>query len=197
MKIVILDTCNARVEVLSVSDELIARYDDDVEDFLIAHDYPIGSIDWFAVPAKEIPCKYHVYDATEHIDAKGNCSNTEFHDTHNGTLHAMFLTEDFVEEKVRFVKKIEQNKLRGHLLKWGTPTDDGGFKYEWKNGDGPVCAAYLWDKPTDVIVHSVKMDKGGDLSMMVEEEGVNGPLQEVEANDFFAGQVDNLYFGIG
>lgn len=197
MKIVILDAYNARVEVLSVSDELIARYDDDVEKFLMEHDYNLNNIEWMATDAKDVPVTYHVYDATVHVDTKGNCSDTEFHDTHNGTLHAMFLTEDFVEEKVRSIKKIEQDKLRGHLLKWGTPTDDGGFKYEWKNGDGPVCAAYLWDKPTDVIVHSVKMDKDGYLSMMVEEEGVSGPLQEVEANDFFAGQVDYLYFGIG
>lgn len=197
MKIVVLNTCHPRVEVLSVSDELIARYDDDVEKFLMEHDYNLNNIEWMATDAKDVPVTYHVYDATVHRDTKGNCSDTEFHDTHNGTLQAMFLTEDFVDKKVRFIKKIEQDKLRGHLLKRGTPTDDGGFKYEWKNGDGPVCAAYLWDKPTDVIVHSVKMDKDGYLSMMVEEEGVSGPLQEVEANDFFAGQVDNLYFGIG
>lgn len=186
MKIVILDAYNARVEVLSVSDNILARYNDDVEKFLLEHDYSMNCIEWFAVPAKEIPCKYHRY--TE------NANGDEFHREDEGTLWDAFVSEKTINKKVNLIKRKEQDYLRDCLSKYGTPTEDGGFKYEWDkdmaNGEKPVCAAYLFDVPTDVIVQSVTMDKYGCLTAEVEDNMATDNCDiEHDVDEFFAGHL--------
>lgn len=58
MKIVIIDSANVRVEVLSVPDYMI---EEDVETFLAEHDYSLNNISWMAVPIDFVPVQFHEY----------------------------------------------------------------------------------------------------------------------------------------
>ena len=58
MKIVIIDSANVRVEVLSVPDYMI---EEDVETFLAEHDYSLNNISWMAVPVDYLPVRFHEY----------------------------------------------------------------------------------------------------------------------------------------
>ena len=76
MKIVIIDSANVRVEVLSVPDYMI---EEDVETFLAEHDYSLNNISWMAAPIDFVPVQCHEYDI-------GHSDGGEFHSVRQGKL---------------------------------------------------------------------------------------------------------------
>ena len=76
MKIVIIDSANVRVEVLSVPDCMI---EEDVETFLAEHDYSLNNISWMAAPIDFVPVQFHEY-GIRHSDGG------EFHFVRQGKL---------------------------------------------------------------------------------------------------------------
>lgn len=59
MKIIVMNSADVRIEVLTVSDRLIEN--DDIEQFLSEHDYSLNNISWMAAPVDFVPVKFHDY----------------------------------------------------------------------------------------------------------------------------------------
>ena len=53
MKIIVVDCANVRIDVLNVPENMVGE---DVELFLVEHDYFLNNISWMAVPADYVPC---------------------------------------------------------------------------------------------------------------------------------------------
>ena len=62
MKIIIMDCANARIDVLNVPENMISE---DVELFLVEHDYSLNNISWMAVPADYVPVQFHEFGIDE------------------------------------------------------------------------------------------------------------------------------------
>ena len=66
MKIIVMDSANVRIEVLNVPDHMI---DEDIEQFLVEHDYSLNNISWMAAPIDFVPVQFHEYGIC-HSDGK-------------------------------------------------------------------------------------------------------------------------------
>ena len=56
MKIIVVDCANVRIDVLNVPENMVGE---DVELFLVEHDYSLNNISWMAVPADYVPVQFH------------------------------------------------------------------------------------------------------------------------------------------
>ena len=173
MKIIILHDADARIEVLNVADRLI---NDDVETFLCEHGYSVNNITWMAAPIEYVPVVLHDY---------GTIADTgeELHFQKDFELK-----DRSTYDEVQYLKRREREALREALCIHGESVEDG-FELHFEN-DEPIVAAYLWDEPCDVVIKAVKMDKGGYLTILVEDKQDRSEVHEIGVNDFFAGQLD-------
>lgn len=62
MKIIVMDCANARIDVLNVPENMVGE---DVELFLVEHDYSLNKISWMAVPADYVPVQFHEFGIDE------------------------------------------------------------------------------------------------------------------------------------
>lgn len=62
MKIIVMDCANARIDVLNVPENMVGE---DVELFLVEHDYSLNNISWMAVPADYVPVQFHEFGIDE------------------------------------------------------------------------------------------------------------------------------------
>lgn len=183
MKIVVMNCAKMSIEVLDVEDGLI---EDDVERFLKERGYPTEIISWFAAPIDSVPLEYHNFEA--------NCDGNEVHTVRNASLKDIS-TYDSAQE----LKKREQEELKEKLIQCGSKVDGG---YEWhfdKNSpeECPVVAAYDYDKPCEVVIVSVMLDKDGYLTIMGDVEEDRGNEHEIYVDDIFAGQMTFITSLIG
>lgn len=62
MKIIVVDCANVRIDVLNVPENMVGE---DVELFLVEHDYSLNNISWMAVPADYVPVQFHEFGIDE------------------------------------------------------------------------------------------------------------------------------------
>ena len=56
MKIIVMNSADTRIEVLSVPDNMP---EEDIELFLAEHDYSLNNISWMAAPIDFVPVQFH------------------------------------------------------------------------------------------------------------------------------------------
>ena len=204
MKIIVMDSANARIEVLNVPDHMI---EEDIEQFLAEHDYSLNNISWIAAPIDFVPVQFHEYGIC-HSDG------AELHFVRHGKL------KDFsIYDSVQEVKHREQEALAEALRLRGDKVDDG---YEWhfegeltnereqsqacldyaerggrRRSQCPIVAAYDYDEPCDVVILSVRVDKDGDLTIIGDEKNDRGNEHEIDVDEIFAGHIDFIISEIG
>lgn len=106
MKIIVMNSADVRIEVLTVSDRLIEN--DDIEQFLSEHGYSLNNISWMAAPVDFVPVKFHDY---------GFCATDgeEIHAERDARL------KDFtIYDSVQEVKRREQQELVEKLHRYGS-----------------------------------------------------------------------------
>ena len=175
MKIIVMDSANVRIEVLNVPDHMI---EEDIEQFLVEHDYSLNNISWMAAPIDFVPVQFHEYDTDKE-------NGEEVHATRSGRL------KDFsIYDSVQEVKHREQEELAEKLRLRGEKVDDG---YEWHfEGECPIVAAYDYDEPCDVVILSVRVDKDGYFTIIGDEKNDRGNEHEIDIDEIFAGHLDYL-----
>ena len=198
MKIIVMDSANVRIEVLNVPDHMI---EEDIEQFLVEHNYSLNNISWMAAPIDVehnyslnniswmaapidfVPVQFHEYGIC-HSDGE------ELHFVRQGKL------KDFsIYDSVQEVKHHEQEQLAEKLRLRGEKVDDG---YEWHfEGECPIVAAYDYDEPCDVVILSVRVDKDGYFTIIGDEKNDRGNEHEIEVDDVFAGHLDYITSEIG
>lgn len=178
MKIIVMNSADTRIEVLSVPDSMP---EEDIELFLAEHDYSLNNISWMAAPVDFVPVQFHEFDFENDV---------ETHTVRHGRL------KDFsIYDSVQEVKHREQEELAEALRQHGEKVDEG---YEWHfEGECPIVAAYDYDEPCDVVVLSVRVDKNGTLTIIGDEKNDRGNEHEICANDIFAGHMDFITSEIG
>ena len=178
MKIIVMDSANVRIDVLSVPDHMI---EEDIEVFLAEHDYSLNNISWMAAPIDFVPVQFHEYN------------NEDGEETH--TIRHARLKNFSVYNSVQEVKHREQEELAEALRLRGKKVDDG---YEWHfEGECPIVAAYDYDEPCDVVILSVRVDKDGYFTIIGDEKNDRGNEHEIEVDDVFAGHLDYITSEIG
>ena len=180
MKIIVMDSANARIEVLNVPDHMI---EEDIEQFLAEHDYSLNNISWIAAPIDYVPVQFHEYGICQ-------TNGDELHVVRHARL------KDFsIYESVQEIKHREQEELAQALHLHGEKVDDG---YEWHfEGECPIVAAYDYDEPCDVVILSVRVNKDGALTIIGDEKNDRGNEHKIEADDIFAGHMDFITSEIG
>jgi len=180
MKIIVMDSANARIEVLNVPDHMI---EEDIEQFLAEHDFSLNNISWMAAPIDFVPVQFHDY---------GIChtNGEEIHVSRQARL------KDFsIYDSVQEVKHREQEELAETLRLRGEKVDDG---YEWHfEGECPIVAAYDYDEPCDVVILAVKVDNDGYFTIIGDEKNDRGNEHEIDIDEIFAGHLDYLISEIG
>ena len=114
MKIIVMNSADVRIEVLTVSDRLIEN--DDIEQFLSEHGYSLNNISWMAAPVDFVPVKFHDY---------GFCATDgeEVHAERDARL------KDFtIYDSVQEVKRREQQELVEKLHRYGKHEEN---YFEW------------------------------------------------------------------
>ena len=180
MKIIVMDSVNVRIDFLNIPDNMI---DEDIEQFLVEHDYSLNNISWMAAPIDFVPVQFHDYGIC-HSDGE------ELHFVRQGKL------KDFsIYDSVQEVKHREQEELAEALRQHGEKVDDG---YEWHfEGNCPIVAAYDYDEPCDVAILSVKVDNEGYFTIIGDEKNDRGNEHEIEVDEVFPGHLDFIIPEIG
>ena len=163
MKIIVMDCANARIDVLNVPENMVGE---DVELFLVEHDYSLNNISWMAVDEE---------------------NGKEVHEQRETKLKN-FSIYDSVQE----VKHREQEELVSAIRQYGEKVADG---YEWHfEGDCPIVAAYDYDEdydePCDVVILAVRVSNDGRITIIGDEKNDRGNEHEIDADDIFAGHID-------
>ena len=84
MKIILMNSADLRIEVLNVPDHMIEN--DDIEQFLSEHDYPVSYISWMAALIDYVPIRFHDYGtcATNgeeiHVERKARLKDFSIYD---------------------------------------------------------------------------------------------------------------------
>ena len=170
MKIIVLNSGDLRIEVISVPDHLVE--DGKIEEFLQSEYYPLNKFSWMAGSIGYVPVTFHEYD----LDEKGNEISS------NGRLTSS------IYDSVQDIKRRERHELRKALLSHGNEVDDG---YEYTFGpECPIIAAYNGDEPCDVVILSVRMDRKGILTIIGEEKLDRTYSFELDPDNIFAGQME-------
>lgn len=173
MKIIVMDCANARIDVLNVPENMVGE---DVELFLVEHDYSLNNISWMAVPADYVPVQFHEFGIDEE-------NGKEVHEQRETKLKN-FSIYDSVQE----VKHREQEELVSAIRQYGEKVADG---YEWHfEGDYPIVAAYDYDEPCDVVILAVRVSNDGRITIIGDEKNDRGNEHEIDADDIFAGHID-------
>jgi len=177
MKIVILDSKNAKVIYLDVEDEMVN--DDSVYPFLKEHGYgDSGIYSWMAVPEVEyVPIEYHRH-AIHKRDGK------EVHQTCNERLR--FGTP---YDREKDFKRRETEECIAQLKKYGEE-EDGGFERHFEDTK-PIVASYLYDEPCDIVVNAVRCEDG-NVTIIGYDKFDPSTEQEISADDLFAGQLNEI-----
>lgn len=174
MKIILMNSADLRIEVLNVPDHMIEN--DDIEQFLSEHDFPVSYISWMAAPVDYVPVRFHDY---------GTCATNgeEIHVERRARL------KDFsIYDSVREVQQREQDELREKLHLYGKRVEDA---WEWHfEGECPCVAAYDYDEPCDVVILAAKVDEDGDITLIGDEKNDRGNEHEIDVDEIFAGQLD-------
>ena len=180
MKIIVMDSVNVRIDFLNIPDNMI---NENIEQFLVEHDYSLNNISWMAAPIDFVPVEFHEYGIC-HSDGE------ELHFVRQGKL------KDFsIYDSVQEVKHREQEELAEALRQHGEKVDDG---YEWHfEGECPIVAAYDYDEPCDVVILAVKVDNDGYFTIIGDEKNDRGNEHEIEIDDIFAGHVSFITSEIG
>ena len=180
MKISVMDCANARIDFLNVPENMVGE---DVEHFLVEHDYSLNNISWMAVSADYIPVLFHEFGIDEE-------NGKEVHEQRDARLKN-FSIYDSVQE----VKHREQKELVSAVRQYGEKIDDG---YEWHfEGDCPIVAAYDYDEPCDVVILAVRVSNDGRITIIGDEKNDRGKEHEIDADDIFAGHMDFITSEIG
>ena len=181
MKIIVMNSADVCIEVLNVPDQMIEN--DDIEQFLSEHDYPLNNISWMAAPVDFVPVQLHAY---------GICAadGEEIHVKRETKL------KDFtIYESVQEVKHREQEELREKLHLYGKRTEDA---WEWHfEGECPCVAAYDYNEPCDVVILTAKVDEDGDITLIGDNKNDRCNEHEIDIDEVFAGQVDFITSAIG
>ena len=144
-----MDCANARIDFLNVPENMVGE---DVEHFLVEHDYSLNNISWMAVSADYIPVLFHEFGIDEE-------NGKEVHEQRDARLKN-FSIYDSVQE----VKHREQKELVSAVRQYGEKIDDG---YEWHfEGDCPIVAAYDYDEPCDVVILAVRVSNDGRITII-------------------------------
>lgn len=180
MKIIIMDCANARIDVLNVPENMISE---DVELFLVEHDYSLNNISWMVVPADDIPVQFHEFGIDEE-------NGKEVHEQRDARLKNFSIYDSVQEVKYR-----EQKELVSAVRQYGEKIDDG---YEWHfEGNCPIVAAYDYDEPCDVVILAVRVSNDGRITIIGDEKNDWGNEHEIDADDIFAGHIDFITSEIG
>jgi len=175
MKIVVLDSKNAKVIYLDVEDGMIDGY---VDEWLEQHGYDIGHLEWFATKKQSaIHVEFHRY-AIHKGDGK------EVHET--------------CKEKLRFgspfyreqdLKIREREECADALERRGEFVDEGFEKHF--EADKPIVAGYLYDEPCDIVVNAVRF-KDDLITIIGYDKNDPSTEQEIGAGELFAGQLNEI-----
>ena len=166
MKIIVVDCANVRIDVLNVPENMVGE---DVELFLVEHDYFLNNISWMAVPADYVPVQFHEFGIDEE-------NGKEVHEQRDTRLKN-FSIYDSVQE----VKHREQEELVSAIRQYGEKVADG---YEWHfEGDCPIVAAYDYDEPCDVVILAVRVSNDGRITIIGDEKNDRGNEHEIDADD--------------
>jgi len=130
------------------------------------------------LPLDHLPVVFHEYGICQADGRELDCQRTAR--LKNFSIYAS------VEE----VKGREQQELAEALKMYGEQVDDG-FEYHFE-GECPIVAAYDYDEPCDVVVLAARVDKDGDLTLIVEEKDDRGYEHEIDPEDVFAGHLDYI-----
>ena len=171
MKIIVLNSGDLRIEVISVPDHLVE--DGKIEEFLQSEYYPLNNFSWMAGSIGYVPVTFHEYD----LDDTGN----EIQTSSNGRLTSS------IYESVQDIKRRERDELCAALINHGKKVDDG-YEYTF-SPECPIIAAYNGDEPCDVVILSVRMDKKGILTIVGEEKLDRTYSFELDPDNIFAGQL--------
>ena len=173
MKIIVVDCANVRIDVLNVPENMVGE---DVELFLVEHDYSLNNISWMAVPADYVPVQFHEFGIDEE-------NGKEVHEQRDTRLKN-FSIYDSVQE----VKHREQEELVSAIRQYGEKVADG---YEWHfEGDCPIVAAYDFYARCVVLTLAVWLSKFAIITIFVVDKHDRGNEHEIDADDIFAGHID-------
>ena len=177
MNIVILDDCNARVEVLDVEDSIISgEYSDDIEKFLSSMGY--GTVTWMAAPIDYVPVVYRNFTLNEN----GEVSRTEREDK---------LKDFSIDQEYKKTNEREIAALLAKVSEYGKPCAEGGKEYVFGE-DSPVVAAFLGDNPVDFKVFRVILGEDGKILLEGEDKEVYSGFGEISAEDVFYGHLEYI-----
>ena len=173
MKIIVMDSANVRIDFLNVPDHMI---EEDIEQFLVEHDYSLNNISWMAAPVDFVSVQFHDYGICQ-------TNGEEIHVRREARL------KDFsIYDSVQEVKHREQVELAEALRRHGNRVDDG-YEFHFED-ECPIIAAYDYEEPCDVVVLAVKIDKDGDITLKVDEKNDRGYEHELDPDEVFAGHLD-------
>jgi len=180
MKIVILDSKNAKVIYLDVEDEIIN--DDSVYPFLKEHGYGDPDIySWMAVPnAEYVPIEYHRHAIHKGVGKK----------VHQTCKERLRFGTPYDREKD--LKKREQEECLAALKAYSDK--NGGKKVrDFDDDEHLVVAGYLYDEPCDIAVRSIGYNETYESFALVGYDK-NDPSteQEISADELFAGQLNEI-----
>lgn len=96
----------------------------------------------------------------------------------------------YIYDKVRAIKKEEQDALKQALLSCGK--EGGGQRiYKFSYDTAPIVAGYLFDDPCDIIIKKVAIDEdGNNLEIIGEDKEARCQELVVNPDDIFAGHID-------
>ena len=110
MKIIVMDCANARIDVLNVPENMVGE---DVELFLVEHDYSLNNISWMAVPVDYVPVQFHEFGIDEE-------NGKEVHEQRETKLKNFSIYDSVQEVKHReqeeLVSAIRQAILECHQI---------------------------------------------------------------------------------
>lgn len=176
MKIVLLDSMNAKVIYLDVEDAMIG---DDTEGWLGSHGYDKGRYSWFAITAEYIPIDFHRYAAGE-----------EGEENHARNSEILRFGTPFQREKD--FKEREAKECVLELLKYGIHKD-GTFTKRFEGDERPIVAGYFGDEPCDIIVNSVIVDVGNwKITVIGCDKNDPSTEKEIPESELFAGQLSEI-----
>ena len=177
MKIIVVDCANVRIDVLNVPENMVGE---DVELFLVEHDYSLNNISWMAVPADYVPVQFHEFG----IDEDNGKEVHEQRDTRlkNFSIYDRVQTCALpIYDSVQQGKHREQEELVSAIRQYGEKVADG---YEWHfEGDCPIVAAYDYDEPCDVVILAVRVSNDGRITIIGDEKNDRGNEHEIDADD--------------
>ena len=168
-----MNHADLRIEVLNVPDDML---NDNIEAFLVAHDFSLNNISWMAAPIDFVPVQFH-----------------DFSESHNKRNMVCVTRDDKLNDfsicqEVEEIKNREREELSAAVRNCGVKSDDG-FIYRF-NQNCPVVAAYDGDDPCDIVILSVSVNKDGYLTIIGDWKGNRGNVHEICEHDIFAGHLD-------